>query len=114
MNARSRNISLCLGRNLGCFRNDQAGAGALSVVQGVQGLRRVPFPSPAPRERRHENAVLERTSAEFDCVKAGLAVKLSRQTKRSETERVGLLIGRKTDEKVNFICRVLSRARDVY
>ena len=44
----------------------------------------------------------------------GLAVKLSRQTKRSETERVGLLIGRKTDEKVNFICRVLSRARDVY
>ena len=69
MNARSRNISLCLGLNLRCFRNDQAGAGALSVVQGVQGLRRVPFPSPAPRERRHENTVLERTSAEFDRAK---------------------------------------------
>src|SRR5580692_11862521 len=69
MNARSRNISLCLGRNLGCFRNDQAGAGALSVVQGVQGLRHVPFPSPAPGERRHENTVLERTSAEFDWAK---------------------------------------------
>jgi hypothetical protein len=49
----------------------------------------------------------------FKAVRAGLAVKLSRQTKRSETERVGLLIGRKTDEKVNFICRVLSRPRDV-
>src|ERR1700730_1467129 len=69
MNAGSRNISLCLRRNLGCFRNDQAGAGALSVVQGVQGLRRVPFPRPAPRERRHENTVLERTSAEFDWAK---------------------------------------------
>jgi hypothetical protein len=32
-------------------------------------LRRVPFPSPAPRERRHENTVLERTSAEFDRAK---------------------------------------------
>jgi hypothetical protein len=32
-------------------------------------LRRVPFPSPAPRERRHENTVLERTSAEFDWAK---------------------------------------------
>jgi len=32
MNARSRNISLCLGRNLGCFRNDQAGAGALRLA----------------------------------------------------------------------------------
>jgi hypothetical protein len=50
----------------------------------------------------------------FKAVRAGQAVKLSRQTKRSQTERVGLLIGRKTDEKVNFICRVLSRARDVY
>ena len=58
MNAGGRDISLCLGRNLGCFRNDQAGAGALSVVEGVQYLRRVLFPSPAPRERRHENTVL--------------------------------------------------------
>ena len=69
MNAGGRDISLCFRRNLGCFRNDQAGAGALSVLQGVQGLRRVPFPSPAPGERRHENTVLERTSAEFDWAK---------------------------------------------
>src|ERR1700732_1070174 len=69
MNAGSRNISLCLRRNLGCFRNDQAGAGALSVVQGVQGLRHVPFPSSAPRGRRAENTVVEGQSAEFEWAK---------------------------------------------
>jgi hypothetical protein len=55
---RGSRSSLCFGRNLGCFRNDQAGAGALSVVEGVRCLLRVPFPSLAPRERRHENTVL--------------------------------------------------------
>ena len=45
MNAGSRNMPLCLWRNPGCFRNDQAGAGTLSIVEGVQGLRRVPFPA---------------------------------------------------------------------
>ena len=31
---------------------------------------------------------------------------IAARTKRSETERVGLLLGQKTDEEVNFICRV--------
>src|ERR1700720_4526689 len=87
MNARSRNISLCLGRNLRCFRNDQAGAGALSVVQGVQGLRRVPCPRPAPRERRLENTVLEPTSAEFDWAK---------EIRNHREERVALSMAPKT------------------
>src|SRR3984893_4501625 len=87
MNAGDRDISLCLGRSLACFRNDQAVAGALSVIQGVQYLRRVPFPSSAPRERRHQNTILERTSAELNRTK---------EIRNHREERVALSMAPKT------------------
>ena len=35
------------------------------------------------------------------------------RTKKSRTERVVLPFGRKTDEEVNFICRVLFEEREI-
>ncbi len=44
-------VALAFGRDLGCLGNDQAGAGALGVVRGVQRMRHVAVTGAAARQR---------------------------------------------------------------
>src|ERR1700687_487032 len=52
-------ITLALGRDLGRFRDDEPGARALGIIEGVELGRHVAGAGAAPSERRHDDAVRE-------------------------------------------------------
>src|SRR5262249_50412602 len=60
------NIALALGRDLGCFRDDEPGAGPLGVIQGAQRSRHIAGAGAAASQRRHDNAVRKRERSYFD------------------------------------------------
>src|SRR5215831_8837773 len=59
-------IALALGRDLGCFRDDEPGAGPLGVIQGVQRSRHIAGAGAASGQGRHDNAVRQRERSYFD------------------------------------------------
>jgi hypothetical protein len=57
VNSRSRDVALTLWRDLGRFGNNEPGAGALGVIEGVQLRRHVAGTGTAARKRRHDKAI---------------------------------------------------------
>src|SRR5215475_9199703 len=60
------NIALALGRDLGCFRNDEPGAGPLGIIQSAQQSWHIAGPGAASSQGRHDNAVRQREGSCFD------------------------------------------------
>ena len=60
------NIALTLGRDLGCFRNNEPGAGPLGVIQGAQQSRHIAGAGAAASQGRHDNAIRQREKSRFD------------------------------------------------
>src|SRR5215813_9291755 len=59
-------IALALGRDLGCFRDDEPGAGPLGIIQGAQRSRHIAGAGAASSQGRHDNAVRQRERSNFD------------------------------------------------
>src|SRR5262249_24043850 len=59
-------IALALGRDLGCFRDDEPGAGPLGVIQGTQRSRHIAGAGAASSQGRHDNAVRQRERSYLD------------------------------------------------
>src|SRR3984893_12697087 len=61
-----RDVALTLRRDLGRFRNDEAGASALGIVEGIQLVWHVPGTGTTARQRCHDDAVPEHQWSNFD------------------------------------------------
>src|SRR5262249_27326932 len=59
-------IALALGRDLGCFRDDESGAGPLGVIQRAQRGGHVAGARAASSQGRHDNTVRQRERSYFD------------------------------------------------
>src|SRR5262245_48817242 len=59
-------IALALGRDLGCFRDDEPSAGPLGVIQGAQRSWHIAGAGAASCQGRHDNTVRQRERSNFD------------------------------------------------
>src|SRR5215831_1007741 len=66
VDTRRADIALALGRDLGCFRDDESGAGPLSVIQRAQRGGHVAGARAASGQGRHDNTVRQRERSYFD------------------------------------------------
>src|SRR6516165_4287595 len=63
VDTRRADIALALGRDLGCFRDDESGAGPLGVIERAQRGGHVARARAASGQGRHDNTVLQRERA---------------------------------------------------
>src|SRR5262245_50626668 len=66
VDTRRADIALALGRDLGCFRDDESGAGPLGVIQRAQRGGYVAGARAASSQGRHDNTVRQRERSYFD------------------------------------------------
>src|SRR5215470_11385061 len=66
VDTRRADIALALGRDLGCFRDDESGAGPLGVIQRAQRGGHVAGARTASSQGRHDNTVRQRERSYFD------------------------------------------------
>src|SRR5262249_51264500 len=66
VDTRRADIALALGRDLGCFRDDESGAGPLGVIQRAQQGGHVAGARAASSQGRHDNTVRQRERSYFD------------------------------------------------
>src|SRR6516225_7576148 len=66
VDTRRADIALALGRDLGCFRDDESGAGPLGVIQRAQRGGHVAGARTTSSQGRHDNTVRQRERSYFD------------------------------------------------
>src|SRR5215469_5155860 len=66
VDTRRADIALALGRDLGCFRDDESGAGPLGVIQRAQRGGHVAGARPASSQGRQDYTVRQRVRSSFD------------------------------------------------